>query len=178
MKNGEGPLPQRPCRPNRIEREVKGLPDEGADKNDAKIDPQAQKPDDRQRLPFSYERRYFMQAAIASTRNTMTRSQISPMPNIMPVGIVDISIIMNPVALGTQVNRRVTHSRPGGFTATIGVAEKRLGQRPRQTPHIRTVSSSPTNSAWDAGAAEDSSLGRSIPPIIRWHTPSAPCRPW
>ena len=83
--------------------------------NDAKVDPEG--PEPVQRLPRHYERRYFMAAAIPSTRNTMAKSQTSPMPNIMPMGIVDISIIMNVLPLRTQFDRNITHGCPCGFTA-------------------------------------------------------------
>lgn len=67
-----------------------------------------------------------MHAAIASTRNTNTRSQISPMPSIMLVGIVDMPIITSRVPSRTRANRRVTPSWGGGFTAQIAAAEKWL----------------------------------------------------
>jgi hypothetical protein len=40
MTGREGLLPQRPCSPDCIEREVKDFPDQVAGENDAKIDPQ------------------------------------------------------------------------------------------------------------------------------------------
>jgi hypothetical protein len=117
MTDGERLLPQGPGCPNRVERQVKDFSEKIAGENHRKIDSQTQQPEQRWRLPLSYERRYFMHAAIASTRSTITRSQTRPMPHIMPIGIVDISIIMNVLPSRAQFDRTMTHGFPCRFTA-------------------------------------------------------------
>jgi hypothetical protein len=67
-----------------------------------------------------------MAAAIASTRNTMTKSQTSPMPSIMPIGIVDISIIMSRFPSRAQFDGTVTHFRPSSVAAWITREDDRL----------------------------------------------------
>src|SRR5260370_27865126 len=94
-----------------MKREVKDLPDQMAIETKAEIDRQAREPSRSRRLPLNYERRYFMHAAIASTRNAMRRSPISPMPNIMPIGMLDMSIIMNCLPSCAQSDGTVTHRR-------------------------------------------------------------------
>src|SRR2546428_1742744 len=131
---------------------MKDFPDQVADENDAKKDPQ--RPEPVQRLPRHYERRYFMAAAIPSTRNTITRSQTRPMPNIMPIGMLDISIIMNCLPPRAQFDGTVTHFRPSSFAACITREDGRLGrlleQRSHDMPHRLGVPRSAQFSYWIA----------------------------
>src|SRR5260370_2881439 len=122
MACGERLPPQRPGRPKRIERQVKDFPQHAADEDDAEIDPKAREPD--QRLHRNYERRYFIAAAIPSTRNTTTSSQSSPIPHIM--GMLDISIIMNALPSRAESDGPVTHFRPRPFTASITPRDSRV----------------------------------------------------
>lgn len=62
---------------------------------------------------LGYERRYLIAAAIPSTRKTMTRSQISPMPIIIPPDIMSIMnwLRMIPVEAAAPNKPRVTRAR-------------------------------------------------------------------